>query len=289
MWGAALVAGVSLLAGPLVARPLAGGPLPPGPSSGPPTGTASVAPPAVSPQPAPRLWVLRAEPQSPAAPYVGVIGDSTGSQLAGALAGELRHRDVGVVVATVGGCQPTDVVLTFQNPAYLGTHQNCTWEAPAKQREMTIRYRPKVVVWSDIMEWSDIRAEDGRIIAAGTGEWQRRILESWDRLLARLGDAHLVLVLPSWWAGLPAEYPAAFPVGRQRALFRAWSVYHADRVTVVDLAPVVCPGGPPCRQVVGGVRLRSDNVHFTPEGARRAGEKIMNDVERLRTLRGPAA
>jgi hypothetical protein len=280
MWGAALVLGLMMPVGPL-----AGGPLPPGP----PSGKASFAPPAVSSQAAPRLWVLRAEPQSPAAPYVGVIGDSTGSQLAGALAGALRHRDVGVVIATVGGCQPTDVALTFQSANYLGSHQNCTWEAPAKQREMTIRYRPKIVVWSDIMEWSDIRAEDGRIIVAGTGEWQRRILESWDRLLARLGDAHLALVLPSWWAGWPANYPAAFPVARQRALFRSWAGDHADRVTVVDLTPVVCPAGPPCRQVVDGVRLRSDSVHFTPEGARRAGEKIMNDVEGLRTLHGPAA
>ena len=280
MWGAALFLGVSLLTGPLLA-----GPLPPGPQAG----TAAVAPPAVSSQAAPLLWVLRAEPQSPAAPYVGVIGDSTGSQLAGALADELRHRDVGVVVATVGGCQPTDVVLTFQSADYLQTHQNCTWEAPAKQREMTVRYRPKVVVWSDIVEWSDIRAEDGRIVGAGTGEWRRRSLESWDRLLVRLGDAHLVLVLPTWWAGRPVDYPAAFPVGRQRELFRSWGGHHADRVTVVDLTPVVCPGGPPCKQVVGGVRLRSDNVHYTPEGARRAGEKIMNDVDGLRTLRGPAA
>jgi hypothetical protein len=284
MWGAAPALGL-MMPGPLLAGPLLAGPLPPGP----PPGAALAAPPAASSQAAPRLWVLRAEPQSPEAPYVGVIGDSTASQLAGALADELRHRDVGVVVATVGGCQPTDVVLTFQSVDYLRSHQNCAWEAPAKQREMTNRYRPKVVVWSDIMEWSDIRAEDGRTIAAGTGEWQRRILESWDRLLARLGDAHLVLVLPSWWAGWPADYPAVFPVDRQRALFRSWSHRHADRVTVVDLTPVVCPGGPPCQQVVGGVRLRSDNVHYTPEGARRAGEKIMNDVDGLRTLRGPSA
>lgn len=279
MWGAALVLGLMVPGGSLLT----------GPPPGPPSGTASVARPAVSPQAAPRLWVLRAEPQSPAAPYVGVIGDSTGSQVASALADALRHRDVGVVVATVGGCQPTDVALTYQSADYFGSHQNCVWEAPAKQREMTHRYRPKVVVWSDIMEWSGIRAEDGRIIVAGTGEWRRRILESWDRLLARLGDAHLVLVLPSWWAGWPADYPAAFPVGRQRALFTTWAGRHADRVTVVDLAPVVCPAGPPCGQVVGGVRLRSDNVHYTHEGARLAGEKIMNNVEALRTLRGPAA
>jgi hypothetical protein len=38
----------------------------------------------------------------------------------------------------------------------------------------------------------------------------------------------------------------------------------------------------------GGVRLRTDNVHYTPGGARRAAEEIMNDVAGLRTLHGPA-
>jgi hypothetical protein len=245
--------------------------------------------PAGPPPPVTPVWVLRADRQSPGAPYVGVIGDSTGSQLAQALAVLLHHRDVGVAIATVGGCQPTDVVLTFQRPEYLRTHRNCSWEAPAKQRAMTARYHPKVVVWSDIVEWSDIQAEDGRTIAAGTAEWRRGILESWDRVLLRLGDADVALVLPSWWAGAPPDYPAGFPVGSQRALFRSWAGRHPDRVTVVDLSPVVCPAGPPCASPAGGVRLRTDHVHYTPEGARRAAEKIIGDVPRLRTLRGPAA
>jgi hypothetical protein len=245
-------------------------------------------PPPTTPSAATPVWVLRADRQSPAAPYVGVVGDSTGSQLAVALAKLLHHRDVGVAIATVGGCQPTDVVLTFQRPEYLRTHRNCARDAPVKQREMTARFRPKVVIWSDIMEWSDIEAEDGRTIAAGTGEWRRGILESWDRVLARLGDAHVALVLPNWWAGSPPDSPPGFPVGWQRALFRWWAGRHADRVTTVDLAPVVCPDGPPCDQTVGGVRLRTDRVHYTPEGARRAAEKILTDVPGLRTLHGPA-
>jgi hypothetical protein len=138
------------------------------------------------------------------------------------------------------------------------------------------------------MEWSDIQAENGRTIVVGTDEWRRKILEGWDRVLARVGDAHLALVLPNWWAGAPTDYPAGFSVGQQRALFRSWAERHTDQVTVVDLKPVVCPDGPPCGQVVGGVRLRTDHIHYTPEGARRAAEKIMNDVAALRTLHGPA-
>ena len=256
------------------------GPPPPGN----PPGSPLVASPA-----APPLSVLRADPQSPAAPYVGVIGDSTGGQLAIALADGLHHRDVAVVVAAVGGCQPTDVRFTFQDSEYLRSHPNCTQDVPALQREMTARYHPKVIIWSDVMEWSDVQTPDGRNVVAGTDEWRRRILKGWDRLLTRLGDAHVALVLPNWWADAPPDSPSVFPVKRQRALFRSWAKRHADRVTAVDLKPVVCPDGPPCGQTVGGVQLRPDHVHYTPEGARRAVEKIMNDVAELRTLHGPAS
>jgi hypothetical protein len=250
----------------------------------PPPGSPSAASPET-----PHLWVLRADPQSAAAPYVGFIGDSTGSQLAIGLADGLHHRDVGVVVATVGGCQPTDVRFTFQNPEYLRSHPDCTRDAPELQREMTARYFPEVVIWSDVMEWSDIQDENGRDVVAGTDEWRRRIMEGWDRLLARLGDPHVALILPNWWAGSAPDSPSVFSVERQRALFRSWAERHADLVTVVDLKPVVCPDGPPCGQTVGGVQVRSDHVHYTPEGARLAAKKIMNDVTELRTLHGPAS
>jgi hypothetical protein len=38
---------------------------------------------------------------------------------------------------------------------------------------------------------------------------------------------------------------------------------------------------------VDGVELRSDHVHYTPEGTRRAIAKILADAPVLRRLRGP--
>jgi hypothetical protein len=49
-------------------------------------------------------------------------------------------------------------------------------------------------------------------------------------------------------------------------------------VTVVDLAPVLCPSGPPCPQMVNGVQPRSDHIHYTAEGIRRVIAKPMEDV-----------
>src|SRR4051812_16220143 len=81
-------------------------------------------PPPADRAPARRVWVLRSPEQSAATPYVGVIGDSTGSQLAFALAPELHRRDIAVVIATVGGCQPTDVAFTYQSPEYFRSHRH---------------------------------------------------------------------------------------------------------------------------------------------------------------------
>jgi hypothetical protein len=216
-----------------------------------------------------------------------MIGDSTSGQLAAPLAAELNPRGVDVVNAAVGGCQPTDLVLTYESLEYFQRHLNCPLDARDKQTEMTSRFHPSVVIWSDIMEWSGIKATN-RIITAGSEEWKRMILEGWTRTLERLGEAHVVLILPTWWAGWPRDTPASYPVDRQRSLFQMWAKLHAGRVAVVDLGPVICPAGPPCQQVVGGVQLRTDHAHYTPEGARRAIAKIMADAPILRDIHGSA-
>jgi hypothetical protein len=222
---------------------------------------------------------------NPAAPFVGMIGDSTSGQLAEPLATVVNRRGVNVVNAAVGGCQPTDLVLTFESPEYFQRHLNCPLDARDKQNEMTARFHPRVIVWSDIMEWSGIKLNN-RTIPVGSEEWKRLILDGWTRTLGRLGEAHVVLILPTWWAGWPRDTPAGYPVDRQRSLFRMWAKLHTGRVTVVDLGPVICPAGPPCRQVVGGVQLRTDHVHYTAEGMRRVITKIMADVPVLRDMHG---
>lgn len=203
------------------------------------------------------------------------------------LAAELNQRNVGVVGATTGGCQATSVVLTFESNEYFQRHQNCPKDAVEKQNDMVFRFHPKTVVWADITEWSGIKLKD-RIVAAGTQEWKQLMLDAWDGTLGRLGGAHLVLILPTWWAGWPLNTPVAFPVEQQRILFRAWAARHPGRVTVVDVGSVICPAGPPCSQFVNGVQLRTDHVHYTAEGTRRAISKIMTDSPALRTIRGPA-
>jgi hypothetical protein len=63
----------------------------------------------------------------------------------------------------------------------------------------------------------------------------------------------------------PEDDPAR--VDAWNALLRAEAARHPDTVTVVDLNRLVCPGGV-FTWTVGGLRVRSDGLHFTPEGVR---------------------
>jgi hypothetical protein len=220
------------------------------------------------------LTVYPARSKGLRAPFVGVIGDSTGRQLAQPMAASLNPRGVGVVNATTSGCQPTDVVLTYESNEYFERHRHCPHEAQRRQKAMVSHFHPRVVIWGDIMEWSDIQIK-GHLVRAGSDRWQQLMFGGFDRTLRRLGDAAVIVILPTWWAGHPTDSPAKFPVERQRALFLAWAARHPGQVTTVDLGAVICPTGPPCRQVMNGVRLRKDSVHYAPAGLRRVIPKIM--------------
>ena len=65
---------------------------------------------------------------------------------------------------------------------------------------------------------------------------------------------------------IKGQYVARFMVVYQSLTIVQSNI--ADAVSTIDLAAKVCPGGPPCRPVVDGQRLRPfDGTHFGPEGA----------------------
>jgi hypothetical protein len=63
----------------------------------------------------------------------------------------------------------------------------------------------------------------------------------------------------------PEDDPAR--VNAWNALLRKEAAAHSD-LTVLDLNRLVCPGGA-FTWTVGGVRVRSDGLHFTPQGVQR--------------------
>jgi len=135
--------------------------------------------------------------------------------------------------------------------------------------------RPHVVVWMSIWEKSDLVVDGETLVsgtAAGDAEMQRRM--DWE--LARLTAYGAKVVLLTEAAAAPNDAQGAGNTSnavdnesyaRLNLILSNFAARHPDQVTLVDLAGQVCPGGPPCPETVGGVRLRPDGRHFTPEVA----------------------
>ena len=58
-------------------------------------------------------------------------------------------------------------------------------------------------------------------------------------------------------------------------LLQGFARRDARTTSVIDLDPIVCPGGPPCPDVVNGITLRPDGTHFEADGARYVADRIM--------------
>jgi hypothetical protein len=92
--------------------------------------------------------------------------------------------------------------------------------------------------------------------------------------IAGTGGAHVALLTASYTrraerpdGGLyPEDQPAR--VDAWNALLRQETADHPGTVVDLDLASVTCPGGA-FTWTVGGMRIRSDGLHFTPAGVRR--------------------
>ncbi len=57
-----------------------------------------------------------------------------------------------------------------------------------------------------------------------------------------------MVIQPLWYERPPGRLAAPGPsVEKMRDLYTRWAARHRDKVTLVDVAPLVCPAGPPCR------------------------------------------
>ena len=108
-----------------------------------------------------------------------------------------------------------------------------------------------------------------------------RVLEA----LRRTG-AHVFLALPApstegTFVGHTLRSDRALDVAMLRLgdFLDRYARSHAGEVSTIDLAAHVCPGGPPCRPVVGGEQLRPiDGTHFSPEGSVRVASWLWSQI-----------
>jgi hypothetical protein len=237
-------------------------------------------------------FVVSPSSTAASAPTVAVIGDSVARDY-----GYYLARVIGpyarVVDGALGGCPAgaLPLIATYRGPHGGSTPLRggeCPSVVPAKQSALVRDFSPRIVVWHSMNEVWDLLTPQGKI-AAGSPEWRRRTLRSWDDTLSRVTrqGASVVVVLPLWF-----EHAAPDPPGgpapnfdRVRALYTWWAARHREQVTLIDVAPVVCPSGPPCG-LVNGVDFRPDTTHFDDAGGMQVATYLAVHVPALLHLIG---
>jgi peptidoglycan/LPS O-acetylase OafA/YrhL len=116
----------------------------------------------------------------------------------------------------------------------------------------------------------------GNILEVGSPEWHAY---AWGQLQSAAdtfsaGGAKVILLTapcfkPRDMALAPTiggQHLNVWPVEPLNSLYREFAQQH-PQVSVIDLGSFICPGGAYTDLAIDGVKIRSDGVHFTPEGA----------------------
>ena len=132
----------------------------------------------------------------------------------------------------------------------------------------------QTVVWMSTWETSS-RWYEGRYYEFGTPEADALTLRLVDEARKRIlsgSDALLVLALQAPHASFsnngPTDPENVARMVHLNELLAEYAAAHPADTRTLDLASIVCPGGPPCPEKVDGVRLRpNDGGHYDEAGA----------------------
>jgi hypothetical protein len=234
-------------------------------------------------------FVVAGSATASTAPTVAVIGDSVAHDYAYYLARELGPHGVRVVDGALSACPVGSLSLIshIHGVVKLLRDGNCPGRVIARQNAMINTYSPRVILWHSITEIWDIGV-GRRSVEAGSPEWRTRVMAEWDDTLKRItrGGAKVVVVQPLWYEhNPPAKLDApGRSAEKVRDLYTRWAALHRDKVVLFDVAPLVCPTGPPC-ELVNGIDFRPDTTHFDDPGGALVASYLATHIPALGQLK----
>lgn len=210
-------------------------------------------------------------PLNPPPTRIAWAGDSVSDTLADAVAAEANARGIQLVDRTTSGCGMIRGLPADDQLVPISFVRGCDGGIPSNNAG-TGSSGADVVTWLSTWETAN-RVVDGQAYVFGTPEADAKLLELIDESAQQVmaGGARLVfLTMPPNTTG--PNRPVVTDEDNRRVLhlndlFRQYAAAHGDRVSVLDLASIVCPTGPPCPTEVEGVTLRPvDGGHFAGDG-----------------------
>jgi len=219
-----------------------------------------------------------------AAPVVAFAGDSVPKELMPDLTAEAARRGWAVVPLAFGGCSVTGSFQVDEAGKPFNWSKRCSDGFADLQSQAVQDFDPDVVVWYSNRERFPVRV-DGLVLQPGTPEHRARVDADLEAAFQRLaaGGARVVIVLPvpkappvvgDCAAGdvltedctLDDRYYASF--ADLTSALEELADRHPDRIDVVRLDDLLCPGDRDCPLLErGGEAVRPDGIHFSAPGA----------------------
>jgi hypothetical protein len=233
-------------------------------------------PPAVT---APAVSPSTPAPPSPPPQRMVLMGDSIALSIGDELAAVAPAYGVSFHDASFSGCSLITGITTAPDGRLFPWSEGCAQGIARYEQSVIADYQPDVVVWMSIWEAVDRILDDGAMARFGTVHGNMRVLVEIDQAVARLraSGARVVLVLlaPPPEGVTEADVTSVQRLSLLNALLREYARAHADAVSTVDMAEILCPSGRPCPNELAGTIPRPDGVHFDdPAGARWAAEQL---------------
>ncbi|MCP4038740.1 MAG: acyltransferase family protein [bacterium] len=210
---------------------------------------------------------------------VMVVGDSIAVSLARGFPRSALSDQLSVSNAALLGCGVAQGILSYANIRVPMRKTCADW--PSAWKKASAKSKPNFVI---ILggAWEVV----GRIVGdthyrVKTREYANYITGSLETGLAAVSDsgAHVVLLTTPclkerWGTKLqPGDVPAPWRARREPArvkwfnqVLRDFAAAHVKETTLIDLHGYACPGGE-FPELIDGVELQRDGVHFSPEGA----------------------
>jgi peptidoglycan/LPS O-acetylase OafA/YrhL len=213
-----------------------------------------------------------------------LLGDSVASSLSDGLQAEAARRGIPLSSTTRPGCGLVTGIPASGDGSELPWGRGCANSTLGYLDTAVRDDQPTTVLW--LSTWETLgRIIDGKLVEFGTPAFDAALLAEFEESRVHLtsGGAHLVLITNAPRAehsdtvfNIPDETSRTQHLNR---LYKTFAAQHPESVTVVDLAAIVCPTGPPCPEFVDGVRLRPrDGGHYEGDGPAWVAPRLLDAI-----------